>query len=108
MLESDPAFRDELFRAVAARFTDFERLVEGLALKSLDARLAGALLHLAGEDGVVRLTHDALAAELGSGRAAVTRRLAALAEQGLVRAARGAVLIVDRDGLAALAGAAAT
>lgn len=101
-LSADEGFRARLFAAVAARFSDFERLVEDLALKSLDARLAGALLRLADAEGAVRLTHDALASELGSGRAAVTRRLAAFADRRLVSLSRGAILIADRRGLAAL------
>lgn len=104
----DEPFRDQLFAAVAARFGDFERLVEDLALKSLDARLAGALLRLTDEEGELHITHNALAAELGSGRAAVTRRLSALSDLGLIAVTRGSIRMLEKEALSALARGPAT
>jgi len=103
-LEASPAFRRFVFAGYARRLTDLLALVESVRFSSLDARLARLLLARAGPDGRLALTHQAIAAELGSAREAVTRRLRALQARGLVRTGRGAVTLLDRPGLARLAG----
>lgn len=82
--ENDQAFRQHVMSSVALRFSEYQRLIEEVALTGFDARLAKALLRLADEDGKVSVTHSALAAETASGRAYVTRRLAEFAKQDLV------------------------
>ena len=96
-------FRADVLTAVARRFADFEQLVEDVALTGFDARLARALLRLAGADDTVTATHDALAAETASGRAFVSRRLAEFARQGWVEVQRGRVILRDRDALGRIA-----
>ena len=102
-LAEEDQFRSTVFTAVARRFQDFERLVEDVALTGLNARLARALLRLGGEEGRVRKTHDELAAEVASGRAVITRRLADFARDGLVTLERGAIHLSDRAGLERIA-----
>ena len=101
-LASDAAFRTRLLRGVATRFADMEQLVENVALTGLSARLARSLLRLRDAGGQVAATHEALAAEIGSGRAAVSRGLATFARAGLVELARGHLVVVDAAGLEAL------
>lgn len=98
-IAEDTAFRSQLFSAVAHRFGDLERLVEDVALTGVEARLARLLLRLADEDGRIVATHEALAAEAGSGRAVMTRQLGSFARDGLVRVSRGQIEIVSRDAL---------
>jgi len=100
---TDQDFRDSVFQAVARRFADFEELVENLALTSLECRLARTLLRLARGLNDLDTTHDQLARETASGRAAISRQLAAFADAGLVKLERGRILILDRAGLEALA-----
>jgi len=103
-MAQDPAFRQQVFAAVARRFADFERLVEDVALTGFEARLARALLRLAGPDATVRATHEQLATETGSGRAVVSRQLAGFAAAGYVTLQRGLVTVADRAGLESIAG----
>lgn len=98
----DPGFRQLLFSGVAARFGDLERLVEDVALSSIETRLARALLRLAGPDGRVAATHEALAVEIGSAREVVSRQLALFTRAGLITAGRGQIAIADCAGLEAL------
>ncbi len=98
-ISEDTGFRGQLFTAVAHRFGDLERLVEDVALTGVEARLARLLLRLADDDGRVVATHEALAAEAGSGRAVVTRQLGSFARDGLVRISRGQIEIVSKDAL---------
>jgi len=102
-MAADEAFRARVFGAVAQRFADFERLVEDVALTGLPARLARALLRLAGSGESVQATHEQLAAETASGRAVVSRQLARFAEDGLVEARRGEIRLRDPRALDRLA-----
>lgn len=100
---AEPEFRQRLFSAVAARFADLERLVEDVALSSIEERLARALLRLAEGGVMVDATHEALATEIGSARAVVSRQLGAFARDGLVAVERGHIALVDPEGLKHLA-----
>lgn len=98
-LSEDADFRQAVFAAVAHRFADFEHLVESLASSSIEARLAEALLALAGAGDEVNLTHDALAAEIGSAREVISRQLSRFERSGLVALARGKVTLLARGPL---------
>lgn len=102
-LQSDAAFRDMVFSAVANRFGEYERLIEDLALTGFGARLARVLLRLADAGGEIRASHNALAVETASGRAFVSRRMAEFARAGLIDQHRGGVTITDRAGLERIA-----
>jgi CRP/FNR family transcriptional regulator len=106
LMMSDGDFRDRVFRAVARRFADFEQLVEDIALTGLASRLARAILRLAAGGDEIDTTHDQLARETASGRAAVSRQLAHFADEGLVELERGHIILADRAGLEFLAGSA--
>ena len=102
-IAADAAFRQQVFAAVAARFSDLERLVEDVALSSIAERLARALLRLAGPDGVVDATHEALATEIGSARAVVSRQLGMFQRDALIGITRGHIELLDPARLRALA-----
>ena len=99
----DDGFRRRVFAAVARRFADFEQLVEDVALTTFGARLARALLRLAGQGSLVRATHEQLATETASARAVVSRQLAAFAAAGHVTLQRGLVTLADRPALEKIA-----
>ncbi len=101
-LAEDDAFRVLVFDGVAQRFTEYQRLVEEVALTGFDARLARVLMRLE-TDGFVAATHSALAAETASGRAFVSRRLAEFARGGVVVQEKGGVRITDRASLERIA-----
>ncbi|WP_395645942.1 Crp/Fnr family transcriptional regulator [Terricaulis sp.] len=103
LLRDNPVFRRLVLTSIAARFNDYEGVVETLAFTGLEARLAGALLRLADPANVVRMTHEALAAEIGSAREAVSRQLGGFARDGLVSLSRGQILLAARDRLSRLA-----
>lgn len=93
-------FRAEVLRAFGQRMADLTRVLELVAFEPVDQRLARALIALAKGDRV-EATQAELAARIGSAREVVTRQLQAFAAAGLTRAARGAVVILDRAGLEA-------
>jgi len=100
-LLAQPAFRDFFFQLFAERMADLMQLIEEVAFRKLDQRLAGLLL---GKGKILHATHQQLADELGSVREIVSRLLKGFAEQGLVRLGREQVEILDAPGLRKIAG----
>lgn len=92
----EPAFRDFVFHLFAERIADLMQLIEEVAFRKLDQRLAALLL---GKGRLLHTTHQQLADELGSVREIVSRLLKGFADQGLVRLAREQVEILDPAGL---------
>lgn len=92
----EPAFRDFVFALFSERMAELMQLVEEVAFRKLDQRLAALLL---GKGRVVYATHQQLADELGSVREMVSRLLKGFAEQGLVRLGREQVEVLDAAGL---------
>lgn len=101
-LLSLPPFRRFIFALIAERLAELMQLVEEVAFRKLDQRLAARLL---GRGRIVHLTHQQLADELGSVREMVSRLLKNFAEQGLVRLSRNEIEILDAPGLRRIAGA---
>ena len=93
---AEPAFRDFVFALFAERMAELMQLVEEVAFRKLDQRLAALLL---GKGRLVHTTHQQLADELGSVREMVSRLLKGFAEQGLVRLGREQVEVLDAAGL---------
>jgi CRP/FNR family transcriptional regulator len=94
-------FRDFVFNLFAERMADLMQLIEEVAFRKLDQRLAALLL---GKGRVVHATHQQLADELGSVREMVSRLLKGFAEQGWVALGREQIEIRDAAGLRRLAG----
>ena len=99
LLAHEP-FRRFVFNLFAERIADLMQLVEEVAFRKLDQRLAA---HLLGHGTLVRVTHQQLADELGSVREIVSRLLKNFAAQGLVHLGREQIEILDPAGLRKLA-----
>lgn len=91
-----PEFRDFVFHLFGERMADLMQLVEEVAFRKLDQRLANLLL---GKGHTLHTTHQQLADDLGSVREMVSRLLKGFAEQGLVRLGREQIEILDPVGL---------
>lgn len=99
-------FRRFVFTAYSKRITDLFLVIEEVAFRRVDLRLAQKLLALCGSSGSVHLTHHQLATELGSAREVISRQLQEFQRRGWVHAARGEVALTDIDALSAFASAA--
>ena len=93
---AQPVFRNFVFALFSERMAELMQLVEEVAFRKLDQRLAALLL---GKGRVVHATHQQLADELGSVREMVSRLLKGFAEQGLVKLGREQVELLDAAGL---------
>ncbi len=96
-----------LLRNFAGRLSHLTNLVEGLALHTVQERLARFLLNQAeGERAgtVQRWTQQDIAVHLGTVRDVVGRELRALEDAGAIRIERGQIVLLNRDVLTAIAG----
>lgn len=98
-------FRRYVFGIFADRLADLMALAEAVAFQRLDQRLAAALL---GHGATLKLTHQALADELGTAREIVTRLLRRFEQQGWVRLGRERIELHDAVALRALAAGGST
>lgn len=91
-LLSHTVFRDFVFHLFSERIVELMQLVEEIAFRKLDQRLASLLL---GKGRLLRASHQQLADELGSVREIVSRLLKSFAERGWVSLGREQIEILD-------------
>jgi CRP/FNR family transcriptional regulator len=91
-------FRTFVFRAYSRRIADLFALIDAIVFQRIDVRLAERLLQLE-QSGVVHVTHQALAVELGTAREVISRTLAEFHRRGWVETSRGEIHISQRAGL---------
>lgn len=93
------AFREHVFSRYSERISDLLQLVAAVAFQKLDQRLAA---WLADKPSPIRITHQALADDLGSLREVISRLLKNFADQGWVRLGREQIEVLDAAALRAL------
>jgi len=94
-----PAFRNFVMGMFADRMADLASLIDAIAFRRLDQRLAAALL---GRGPDLSVTHQALADELGTVREIVTRLLRRFERDGWIELGRERIRIVDSAALRSL------
>jgi CRP/FNR family transcriptional regulator len=97
-------WRDYVFSLLGRRLGEVLHRIEDVTFRRVDTRLAGALLRRAGLTGrFVTVTQQQLADEVGSAREVVSRTLARLGRERIVRVTRGRVELLHRPALTELA-----
>jgi CRP/FNR family transcriptional regulator, anaerobic regulatory protein len=99
LLQSEP-FRNFVFGMYGERLSEVMELVEQVAFRRLDTRLAQLLIR---RGPVLEDTHQRLADELGSVREIVSRLLRGFEGRGWVRLEREHITVLDPKSLSALA-----
>lgn len=99
------SMRTFVFQMFSSRLTEVMSLVEEVAFRRMDRRLAHRLLDLLTDqsNGQVEITHADLAADLGTAREVVSRLLKEFERLGAVQLTRGRILIQDKATLRQLA-----
>ncbi|MCP3959665.1 MAG: Crp/Fnr family transcriptional regulator [bacterium] len=100
LFATETSFQNLTVRALSAAVFQLMAELEQVHFQSLDQRLVNLLLLRASGDGVLRMTQQAMANNLGSSREAVARLLRNLVTEGLVRTRRGSVQILVSSRLA--------
>ena len=99
-------YRDDLWRGfvfdmLSQRLASVMEILDQVAFHRMDARVASLLLIRSRVQNPIRITHQEIAAELGSSREVISRLLEDFASRRLVRVGRGEVEVVDAAGLEA-------
>ncbi len=88
-----------IFGLIAKRLANVITLLEEVAFERLDIRIAAYLVHLATSQGSInialKITHQEIAAELGTSREVVSRTLKTMDAQKLLSVGRKEILIPD-------------
>ena len=89
---------------ITNHFSEVMWLMEQIMWKSFDKRLAGFLV---GESRIeetdeLKITHEKIAAHMGTAREVVTRMLRYFQSDGMVKLTRGTVVLTDKKALEAL------
>jgi CRP/FNR family transcriptional regulator len=92
-------WRDFVFDLLSQRLSTVMAIVDEVAFRRMDARLASFLLEQARVQNPMRITHQQVAAELGSSREVISRLLEDFAARGLIRSSRGEIEALEMDEL---------
>lgn len=86
---------------MASHLTDILWLIEQIMWKSFDKRLASFLLEesVLENTQALQITHEAIAAHLGTAREVVTRMLKYFQSEGMVSLSRGTITLVNTEKL---------
>ena len=105
VIEESAAAANFTNEVMASRFSEVMWLMEQVLWKSFDRRLAAFLTEesILEGTGELKITHEKIAAHLGTAREVVTRMLKYFQTEGLVRLSRGIVEVVDSEALRRLA-----
>ena len=92
---------------LSGNFSELMWLMEQIMWKSFDKRLAAFLLEeqRLEDSNILKITHEKIAAHMGTAREVVTRMLRYFQSEGMVKLTRGAIEIADPRKLEALRGA---
>lgn len=93
-------WRDYVFDLLSRRLASVMAIVDEVAFRRMDARIADFLARrLSPLSPVLRITHQEIAAELGTSREVVSRILEDFSREGLIEAGRGTIEVLDFKGL---------
>jgi CRP/FNR family transcriptional regulator len=104
LLADSPEFRRLVFTDFGHRLADLMVLLNEVAFRRIDARLADWLVLTSAREGPsIRHTHQEAAVELGTAREVVSRQLKEFERQGLVSLSRGRIEVLDSGTLRQIA-----
>lgn len=100
----DPQWQRFIFGLLSHRLANIIQVVEEVAFKRIDVRLAEQFVRGMQKGGnIINKTHADLAADVGSSREVVSRILRDFAHREMISAGRGSIEILDKVAIAKLA-----
>jgi CRP/FNR family transcriptional regulator len=103
LIETSADFRELVFSSFALRLSAMMAKVEEVISVPIDQRLAIRALELRAEQHPIVTTHEQLAADLGTAREVVSRKLAIWEKKGWIKRGRGCFSITNKRQLECLA-----
>ena len=95
-------WREFVFDLLSERLSSVMTIIEEVAFRRMDERLASFLLTRSQVQNPMRITHQEIALELGSSREVISRLLEDFSKRGFVSVGRGEIEILDEEGLQTL------
>jgi CRP/FNR family transcriptional regulator len=92
-------WREFVFDLLSERLSTVMAVVDEVVFKRMDRRVAAWILNQARAENPVRITHQEIAAELGSSREVISRILEDFSKEGLIESGRGTIEVLDIEGL---------
>jgi CRP/FNR family transcriptional regulator len=92
-------WREFVFDLLSQRLSSVMEIVDEVAFRRMDIRVASLLLNQAKVQNPMRVTHQHIAAELGSSREVISRILEDFSATGIIRSGRGVIEILDSESL---------
>jgi CRP/FNR family transcriptional regulator len=96
-------WREFVFDLLSERLSTVMAVVDEVVFKRMDRRVAALLLNQARVQNPLRVTHQEIAAELGSSREVISRILEDFSREELIEAGRGTLEVLDFEELEARA-----
>jgi CRP/FNR family transcriptional regulator, anaerobic regulatory protein len=93
------AWRGFVFELLSQRLSTVMALVDEVVFKRMDSRLAAFLSERSLHSNPIQITHQEIAAELGSSREVISRLLEDLSAEGILQSTRGRIEIIDQEAL---------
>ncbi|MBN4063253.1 Crp/Fnr family transcriptional regulator [Cardiobacterium sp. AH-315-I02] len=97
--DQSKGFRDFVCAAFGGRIRDFIMLLESIATRNVDVRMARWLTENKSGNNHVEISHKALAFELGTAREVVSRHLKEFEENGWIKLSRANIELIDLDAM---------
>ena len=92
-------WREFVFDLLSERLSTVMTVVDEVVFKRMDRRVASLLLNQAVVQNPMRVTHQEIAAELGSSREVISRILEDFSREELINSGRGTIEILDFENL---------
>ncbi|MCK6538412.1 MAG: Crp/Fnr family transcriptional regulator [Anaerolineales bacterium] len=92
-------WREFVFDLLSERLSTVMAVVDEVVFKRMDRRVASFLLNQAQVQNPMRVTHQEIAAELGSSREVISRIIEDFSREGLIESGRGTIEALDFEGL---------
>ena len=92
-------WREFVFELLSNRLATVMAVVDEVVFQRMDSRVATWIMKQSLITNPIRVTHQEIAAELGSSREVISRILEDFSKTGLIGLARGTIEIMDKKGL---------
>ena len=94
-------WREFVFDLLSQRLSTVMALIDEVAFRRMDTRVAALLIERTQMSSLIHITHQEIAAELGSSREVISRILEDFSAEGIIRSTRGAIEVMDQEALQA-------
>jgi CRP/FNR family transcriptional regulator len=88
-------WREFVFDLLSQRLSTVMAIIDEVAFQRMDRRVAALILNQARKQNPLRITHQEIAAELGSSREVISRLMEDFVSAGSIRTGRGTVEVLD-------------